>query len=68
MALKDLIVKGETNPTIKLNSDKTIMQATLYTNQVPKFKFKKTEKSSYTKNHNLTTRTRDIKHINLKTH
>ena len=68
MALKDLIVKGETNPTIKLNSDKTIMQATLYTNQVPKFKFQKTEKPSYTKNHNLTTKTRDIKHRNLKTH
>ena len=68
MALKDLIVKGETNPTIKLNSDKTIMQATLYTNLVPKFKFLKTEKPRYTKNHKHTSKTIHIKHRKLRTH
>ena len=68
MALKDLIVKGETNPTIKLNSDKTIMQATLYTNLVPKFKFQKTEKPRYTKNHKHTIKSRYTKHRNLRAH
>ena len=42
-------------------SNKMIMQATLYTNITPKFKFQTTPKQRYNKNHKTANKTRDTK-------